>query len=382
MKKRFLTALLLAAVFWALGSCNDPVFYTISQEVEPIDPRINGSPTNFAVFGGVMYAASGSKLHGYSGGSWKAGPNPGGKILQIASTGDYLYALCNEGTGVKTTLKRFNNSTWEILGMENPSSRRLQFIYAAGDRLFAGVSYSYSFSIMYVDKGAPANAAIKDLIRADNGSITVGEISGAAYDGTDYYLCTRDAGVFKTDDPASGAAPLIGGSNLLFTGMINLSDDNTENKIVLIERYGDIYTVGETVAQLGNISMGSRMSTGALAVWVDKDDPSRRLLLAGRQDWLAYSVDSGYTYGYLELELDENGVKAGSQYSEPGLNFPSSIINGDNERYTSTIGKYPVNHIFQAPREIDSEMTLFAATQKNGVFSYRDRDPWQWNAEE
>lgn len=377
MKKCFLFFIITAAVFLALGSCNDPVFYTISQEVEPIEPRINGAPTNFVVFQNTMYTASGSTIHSYTKeNGWKTGPNPGGKILQLASTENYLYALCNEGLGVNTILKQYDNSTWKILNMESSSPGRLQYIYAAKDRLFAGASYYNVFSIMYVDENAPANAALKDLL-LEGKERALGEISGAAFDGTNYYLCTTGTGIFRTADPASGAA-LLGGSGIHFTGIIDI-DGST---IVSISRNGEIYTVGDSINRFESISMGNRMSTGALAVWVDKDDSSRRLLLAGRQDRLDYSIDSGYTYGYLELQLDGNAIMSGSVYTEPGLNFPSSIINGDNERYTSTIGKYPVNHILQAPVEVDSEMTLFAATQKNGIFSYRDRNPWQWNAEE
>jgi hypothetical protein len=106
------------------------------------------------------------------------------------------------------------------------------------------------------------------------------------------------------------------------------------------------------------------------------------MLLAGRQDSLSYSFTYGYTYGYLELELDTNGIKSGKNFIEPGKESVSTVNLGENERFQSTIGKNPVSYLFQVPPAIDANMILFASTQKNGVWSYRDRDGlYQWNAE-
>jgi hypothetical protein len=139
------------------------------------------------------------------------------------------------------------------------------------------------------------------------------------------------------------------------------------------------------------------MATGALTIWTNPDNENERLLLAGRQDTHAASVDTGYTYGYLELELDaagSSGIKDKSEFEEPGIRDVSSVDKGDNERYKSTIGKHPVKFLFQAPESVDPPekdnlgsilypgMTLFASTQQNGVWSYRERDGMkQWNAE-
>jgi hypothetical protein len=93
------------------------------------------------------------------------------------------------------------------------------------------------------------------------------------------------------------------------------------------------------------------------------------------------TTSSGYTNGYLEIEITNGAVTSASAVHEPGIGSVTSASN--NERYTSGIGKYPVNFIFQAPKGIDTEMTLFASTQTQGLWSYRERDgEWQWNAEE
>ena len=378
-----------ASAIFALVCCNEPVFWSISQAVEPADPRIEGGPTNFAVFKDAVYVATGSSLHKYTGGNsegWNNDIPPGGRIVQIASTGEYLFALCyrqsSSNIAENTVLKRFDGGKWEEL-----EGSGIQQIYAAGDKLFFGTGSSSSFTLHYVDNSE--TPSVKNL----TGENVTGDLRGAAFDGTDNYICTTNNGVFRMNSTSGEAVsiPILSdgeekkSSSEKFTGMINLG--GASNTILLITRNGRLFTVkGDNLESVENVSLGNRMSTGALAIWIDKDDDSKRLLLAGRQDSLVYSVNSGYTYGYLELELDYNGVngiKAESQFREPGIRTPSSVIDGDNERYKSTIGKYPVNFIFQTPQSIESDMILFASTQKNGVWSYRQRKGGpQWNAEE
>jgi hypothetical protein len=61
---------------------------------------------------------------------------------------------------------------------------------------------------------------------------------------------------------------------------------------------------------------------------------------------------------------------------------PDITVDGNTDRYTATIGKHPINHLFQTPNNIDPRMTFFASTQTAGLWSYRDRTGgWQWNAE-
>jgi len=396
------------ALTFILCTCNDPVFYAISQEVKPIPPRIKGVPTNFAILEERMFVASGQTLHTYNKGEekpfWLKETAPGGNILNIASTytgaGGYLYALCatdNNNDG-KTVIRRFNkdDSSWtDIGGTENYS--KIHDIFAAGDILFALATspsttfYNLYFSILYIDNSYPDKAS--ELFIAGTEQKDLGEINGAAYDGVNYYLTARNTGVYKIANVNTGAVLLTytdesGNEANNFSGIINLKDTN--NTILTVSRKGEIFIVKDAITKVENISMG-KMASGALAIYEKPPEPGEapsanpeRLLLAGRQDSLVYTSSSGYTYGYLEIELDTNGIKEGKSFIEPGNEQPSSVRPEGNERFQSTIGKYPINYLFQAPFEIDSNMTLFAATQKNGVWSYRMRDPnqlYQWNAE-
>lgn len=398
MKKIFQkNYLFLFALIFTFAACNDPVFYTISQEVAPKEPRIKGAPSNFAVYDSAMYAAAGSRLHRYKKNAdgrsvWDREKSPGGKIAQIASTGKTgnLYALCYSDSSSNLVLKQFDSESvsWKELGGKTGYDS-IRYIYAAGNKLFIGAeSSSSSFAVSYVDETAiDPQAAIKALkLVAEEDKIVTGEIIGAAFDGAEYYICTKD-GIYRTADPSVGAEP-IATSVSNFTGILSLEIGSPTSTIVVIRRSGNLHYLTETGISnsIATISSNSRFqSTGALAIWRDSksEDDTPKLLLAGRQDMLEYTITSGYTYGYMELELDSNGIKADARFREPGQNSVSSITDGDNGRYKSTIGTRPVNHIFQAPKEIDANMTLFASTQKDGVWSYRQRSSGlQWNAEE
>jgi hypothetical protein len=387
MKKYFFSFVLI----FILCTCNDPVFYAISLEVKPTEPRIEGVPTNFAVYNNYMYVASGNTLYRYIKTAdniyWSKETQPGGKILQIASTDNNLYALCSDDQNIngKPVIKMFNKSSWTNIDGDIKDSDKIHNIFAAKDMLFimASTSASYSYTILYIDDNS---GTIKELniIDADPDQIGTGEISGAAFDGTSYFLSAKNRGIYKIDNISTGASVInkdASGNtvNINFSGIINLKDTN--NTILVITRDGYVYTVKDSITKIENVSMG-KMTTGALAIWQENEQSTDRLLLAGRQDSLNYSVSTGYTYGYMELELDDNGIKSGN-FVEPGMKLHSSVKYGENERFKSTIGKYPVNYLFQTPYEIDSDMILFASTQKNGVWSYRDRGGiFQWNAEE
>jgi hypothetical protein len=392
MKKTFRKYLFLALII-ALGACNnEPVFYMVSVEPPITDPLIGGSPANFVVFKGKVYVASGRNIYSFDGTSFEKIPSqPGGRIMQLAATDSYLYALCFPDSG-NTNLKRASAAgNWEDVTGDTGGYNMLQSVYAATDKVFIGAERNSFFIILYMSDN---DESYSPLTPGGTGNSPESMLCGMAYDSRYYYLCTRSNKFFlmpitggsvttiskmKDDDPAKD-------DDVRFTGIINLGSGT----ILAISRNGNLYNVTSAdIARLTytvdgkpqNISIGnSRYSTGALAVWRDETG-TPKLLLAGRQDSLVYTVDSGYTYGYMELELDSGGIKTDSNFTEPGKAAVSSVA--DNERYISTIGKYPLNHIFQMPADIDPEMTLFASTQKNGVWSYKQRDSDKiWNAEE
>jgi hypothetical protein len=370
MSKRFLFALGVLAAF-AFGACSDSIYYTISKEVVQVEPRIKGGPANFAIFNDYMYAASGSKLLRYRKEVWDENiPQPGGRIKMLATAGNALYALCynDENLSSSTALRRFDGAGWRDISGNTGGYNTFQSIYPANGELFIGAERNDSFAILHVDRDIINLVAVTGL-RA--------MLCGAAYYGTEYYLCTE--GHVRNNDKTGGIftfnasfslvqAPIPNTQGVHFSGIINLA-----NSVAAIDRNGNLYAVtaqgiSDSIASLG------RESTGALAVWRDVSD-APTLLLAGRG-----ALVEGYTYGYMELDFTKD--VSSWYFKEPGESFPSSIRDFNKELYISTIGKESLTHLFQAPLGVDDNMTLFASTQKNGVWSYKERDgKLQWNAE-
>ena len=402
MKAGNFWAVILLLSFIAVSCKQDSIFFTIASETAPLRPRIEGSPTNMVVFYRnnvpIMYAASG-RLHWYAtapGADWPqwdlkeyAIPQPGGKVSALAVAGNRLYALCRSGYGISSTLRYIesNGNTWETIRSESTTYPVVQSIFADPEstRLFAGAGKNdqsqATYGILYLD-----NDTLKPLM--NNTSI----LSGAVYHGAEntYYLSTRGNGIFQiseadlAENNIDAVQPLdvAGNSSRMFMSMMKLNDDT----IIAVERDGGaIYRVqGGSSAQMQYttnyelINIG-RYATGAHALW---KDPERDLTLFinGIQGGLYYTTTISQTYGYVEFELDAEGNSFTTRYDRGSL-----LSVHDNDRYTASIGKHPINHLFQAPDIIDPNMTFFASTQTEGLWSYRNRPSnggWQWNAEE
>jgi len=381
MKKQFLYKIFFAVVILTFGACNDPIFYTISLEEEMLEPLIKGSPTNFVEFKGSntsynMYVASGDILYRYEGtvngkGKWKDDIKPGGgNIFALAATTDKLYALCG-GTSNKKVLKvSGDGEIWSDVEELLKSNVVINTIYAVNNQLFIGAGSIGNYSILN------GNDFTTTLAETDNKML-----NGVAYHNGIYYFSTKD---LITEN--GGGIYIINGGDLFsqesastlgngaFVGIINIGIG--ADPVKAINRDGNMFNVTSGgISPIIGTSMGERLATGGLGVW--KNDKGERLLLAGRQDTLGTSISSGYTHGYLEAVIDSSGNIG--DFDEPGRKEPSTVNYGDNERYGSTIKNHPVNHIFQA--SVDD--ILFASTQKNGVWSYRDRkNGWSWNAED
>ena len=391
-----------------VSSCGqDPIFFTISTETKPVKPRIQGGPTNMVIFNRadvpLMYVASGN-LHWYNDTGWDSAafniPQPGGKVIGLAATDQHLYALCLIGTGATTVLRRIGRHEpgWTDIGNADSTYPLVQSIYADKDsgELFAGAmnNEGSNFGILRFDGG------VLQLIAGDTGML-----SGAASrrDGleTVCFLSTKGGGVFTIIDDGLGsglanktASQLVGSEGRLLLGMIKIKDDNDNEAIIVIQRDDGAFFEARkegfrSLTYIGGAPVtgaSGKYATGALAEWVNVNEKSQKMLIAGIQGGLfSSSTTSSYSHGYVEIALDTEFT-----YNEGwlflninrGTTNPDETVRHDTDRYTATIGKHPINHFFQAPESIDPIMTFFASTQTAGLWSYRDRDGGlQWNAE-
>ena len=363
MKKTFLRIFILSLIILMLGACNDPIFYQISIEVPIIPPRIAGSPVNFVEYKGSVYAASGSGLFGYNG-SWTDLSAPSGRIISLGASAMYLYALCEDGNG--RTIKRTTDLTnWnnEVINDKNLQNEKLQSFYIADTNIFI---CTVDNSGHYIIRWSVEGSINFSKIHSDKAAL----LRGVAAAATGYYLCTS-SGIYTWTSGAPTLS-LIGtyktDPNEYYMGIINLSTSGAD-PVAVVTRNGRLYEVGAGITEKTKLDDDSN-ATGALAVW--KKDGTDYLLLVGRGD-TGYTTSSGHTFGYAEVELSAGSITG--TFKQPGTGTVSSISGEAN--YIGTIGKNPVNHMIQA-----SDGILFAATQKNGVWSYRVRNGLpQWNSE-
>jgi hypothetical protein len=394
--------LLMAPVFF---SCNDPVFYTISQEIRATEARIKGTPTNIVVLNDYIYVASNALFRYRENANalyrWDVAPSPAGKkINHLAATKKYLYVLCSSGSEEMTSLYRvdpvppFADWSWEEVKagelLQSPVYPYLFSIYADAnsERLFAGAwngngesSSPVNYAIFQVDDGGDSLVPLKK---------GTGALSGAVWDGGNYFLSTG-YGIYVVNEPPTTVEMVPESSGANFPGIIQLKPGG---QTVAVDRNGYIYTVTAGRASHATMVSGTTvawartgyMATGALATYKrntfsDADPPE--LLLVGIQG------DSGSSnYGYREINLEAGNLPASVLPYLPGLYASarvSSVIDGNSSRYETTLGHRPVYYLRQAPKSVDSDMTLFAATATDGLFSYRyrsDDKAFLWNAEE
>jgi hypothetical protein len=483
----------------AVSCRQDPIFHVISTETAPIPPRIPGAPTNMVVFQRwyqdpidpadpdfdpdavrepklitLLFVASG-KLHWYGSPDpanesprWDRDygiPRPGEKVIALAVTEKYLYALCLNSSSLRATLRYTTqtlNDTWhEVTGVsEFPLIQSIYSTYSDGDdeegQLFAGARRGNTYALLYLDDTIPDNQILRLLIeKKEKTDKTIEMLSGAVCRDGVYYLCTRGSGIFKVKKDQLGTGPVSNSAviqlkniievetqievmvdpedppdpgdppdpvdpeikietipkivernnTILFMGMIKLNDksiiaigrndgilyeiltdDNIEElfahdndddekelyKSIITEKNGafsQIFYDNTRSARTGGYA------TGAFTLWEDPLNSETKLLVAGRQGTL---FSTSYNNGYIEFNLKSDGSFDKENPSRGMLTVNNS------DRYSTSLEKQPINHLFQVPKEVDIRRIFFASTQTGGLWSYRDRSSnggWQWNAE-
>ena len=345
-----LGSVVFGGLLW--GSCNqDPIFYGISLEVEPVDPRIVGMPTHIVAIGNTFYTASkfSKDIQAYKkdGGWHTLSPGPGGPIIDLAATESHLYALTGEPGA--TALYKWDPVTdaGEAVG----NAGRIQSIYGANKKLFACAGTD-PFTLLHDNGGT--------LEELSGGN---GFLQGAVYKGTDYYLA--GTGIFRL--AGTNLTVVTGTEGSVFSGLIVLED-----QVVGVSGQ-TLFVLSPEGALQEKKDMGATF-TGAMALWGKKVEPAQEapepktLLLLGIQ-----GSSTSTTHGYREILLSNGTLNPGDMDLRTPGRDPSNSSVSDYDKYNSSLGKHPVLTLFQAADGI-----LFAGTTKNGLWSYRND---QWNAE-
>jgi len=371
----------LTILFLFLFSCSqDSIFYDISNEPEPKDPLIGGSPTNIVALKNRIYTGTrfSTKISYYADNNgtleWNTINLPSGYLGQLATDGEDLYALIfqNREPLNSSIVRRYNvsSNSWDMTYIRGGYS--IQTIFGAGKKIFAGGQYQnnrQNFAIMLL------NNATNSLDIITYGTSL---LKGAAENASGaIYLATAGSGMFTFNEKSLDATPVGGTEKANLNGIINVGGN-----IVAVGADGTIYS--DIGGRFNNINAGVSF-TGAMGVWLDRKNQYKpSLLLMGIR-----GKGNSLTHGYMEMVLD-NG-KPSFKIKSPGDDSPTSVVN--KAKYAAGIGTHPVESIMQLPdiknggplnynnyaSDPDWEPPIFASTAINGLWAYRKGE---WNAEE
>jgi hypothetical protein len=372
-------------------SCNqDPIFYHISYEYPPEDPKIEGTPTNIVVFDDKIYVTNvgSGTIHSYHDNTWDADPmpRPPGAVQALAATDDYLYVLVwtDSNMNVSALYKWGGSGVWTQVSSDAASGySRFQSIFGAGNFLFLSASPVYNnggYALFYDNNGTLALLTLKN----DNAPSSptpftnTAELKGAVYDGTAYYIATAGRGIFKSSAPGDPWEPVSGTANGNIMGIIRVG-----NKVAAVGRSGEFFYSNGS----GGFSQSDSnvIFTGGLGIWKQNINPNANadLLLLGIR-----GGDTSTTHGYREIKLNNGELNTGSLGlrlpGQPESGDPTSVGDAGYAKYNASIGTHPVHSILQVPQAVnpnweeDEEPVIFAGTSIDGLWSYRNNE---WNAE-
>jgi hypothetical protein len=370
--KRYISGLVFLCIFFT--ACDqEPLFWDIAHEYPPIKPLIEGAPSRIvsATYpplsknNPVLYVSNGEiwQCDTNTDAAWrKMYPQPGGKIKTLAAGNGYLFSLGWDGR-----IRKWDGTAW---------SGPLSGIIGTPEQIFGVENYLFAGALTGT-AGAPDGYCIMAMEVTDSVMTPIqrgtGLLSGAVFDGSDYFLGTIGDGVYITGSTPTSPlfAPINGTSGLSIIGLAKHGNDLTA---VTTRRQILCYNSG----RFDLFASPSVDFSGAMTSWQDSD--GNRLLLLG-----LLNSSGSFGYGYREL-LWENG-----RFSVPGEAEISSVKQGG--QYNSAIGNYGVTAIYVLPYGIrpadDNEDNgykrpiVYASTVKNGLWSYRTRNGIaQWNGED
>jgi hypothetical protein len=407
------------------GSCNqDSIFDYISQEAEPTEAAIKGSPSRIVESGGKLYIANG-RLWEYDPGTaeWKDDiAGPGGYVLDVASTtsvspsASVLYALTISDSSARAVKKNDGNGWSPTAIAPNTDYPLILNIFGAGDILFAtgakknGADYDYAILYCRQSETAFSMSNVKDDDDDITPSINKIRLTGAGKVGSNYYLATRGNGIYQADGsnlsnifeaPAyvrdengklkldTDGNPIVASVPTVMAGLLQTQDAQGKDIIIGVSREGTTVHIDSAgVLTVGSTSLGGT-NTGALALMISPNpQPDPKDTNEGSFDkllLLGYRGNTSYQHGYREVQLNSaNGNHSDAKIpGSPGSAQPSSIQN--EQQYTSSLRRYPVTALWVVQNTADTKApsVIFASTTNQGLYSYKDRNGnWEWNHEE
>jgi hypothetical protein len=343
------------------GCGQDPLFYHISYEEEPVDPVIEGTPGKIVVDSQKNLYTSNGRIFvcdTTQPGSWYALGGDPGTVYDVTLVGDTLY--CMTISGSDTGVWKKDQNGWQPIPNDTGYSF-IQSVFGTDDRLFVGARQSGSsgnFAILYEDGNKLS------LLTTLNGNL-----NGAVQIGSTYYLATQGKGILEVSSLAPNISPpaLQGTGN---THIMALLLDG--GKLAAATRDGTIFYGDPTALQPNSYSY---TFTRAFALWTNPDTQNKLLLVGLR------GGSSSSSNGYREIPINNGNLGV---IRSPGEGATGETTVSNTAKYNSSLQKQAVNAIIMAPDEFSIEEAvtypvIFASTQKSGLWVYRDGS---WKAQE
>ncbi|MDR1411236.1 MAG: hypothetical protein LBI91_03410, partial [Spirochaetaceae bacterium] len=281
---------------------------------------------------------------------------PGIKVLDIAATKGYLYAITS-GNGVDLGNSGYYrlkaDGEWEPIPSP-PNHPYPNAIYGTEDALFVAAARGSYYAVYALKDGDQTFTSIWESDTQGNEMLV-----GAAKWDNAYFISLEGRGVFRLDSIRGiNDTDLVPGSTGKgnFTGLIEI-----DNALLMVSTSGVICklsSASESVTDANRHSLDFGF-TGALAVWHDPsdfDNKDKRLLLLGRK-----GSNTNYSgYGYYECQ-----IPGGFDVKTLGIIEPLYTVE-KNASYKNSLGKRAINSIIQAPDGI-----IFASTQSYNLWACR-----------
>ncbi|MDR3301760.1 MAG: hypothetical protein LBT01_04420 [Spirochaetaceae bacterium] len=375
--------------FIGFTSCDQAaLLWTIAKEVAPKEPLIDGALTKIVEQGDSLFLASGDlwefTVPQGTAGKWDRIAKPNGTIRDIAltDTEDIKYVLTIDNiSGATTIWKSTDSGGWHELA--SAGNLGYQAIFCANDKLFASLWNGKTTSDM------TTNYTLSLLDGGDEWHVpNFPLVNGVVYASGRYYFATEGWGIRTTTDALSTTVDILPGTANYILGIIKINDTHVvavSRGSTTPDKYADLYQIdaATNTVMAGYPIARTIIYTGALAIWTktNSEGVDEKVLLVG------VDLINNSDYGYHEIRITTDGILR-DELNKPGNGQSPSSVDGDKDRYISTIEKHPVHSLMQAPGDLKNQNgfpVVFATTHKDGLWSYRDNAEVKgpvWNAEE
>jgi hypothetical protein len=295
-----------------LFSCDQyAIFDAIAQEVKPKPALIKGVPSKIVKDSNDnLYVANG-ELWKFAGGEWNKESAPS-NVRDVAVVDTKVFVI---SVGSSPSLSELGSRTIGVPGTA-------QGIYGANNMLFVTVGGGDSYSVYTYDGSDFSSNAV-----------AAGQLRGAAWNGTNYYLATSD-GLYYSSDGGSTFTSIQSGD---FLGVIA-----TSSSVVAVT----VSTVYEASGNTPTSKASGDSLTGAIAV-------SGTTLYLGR------------TRGYRIIDTTDSNWELAS---------PPTATN-----YNSTIAQVRVLSMHAVSNDLVFASVLSSEPKRSGLMSLRGGS---WNMEE